>query len=167
MEKFAWKVEKLLLENLSLFKELKEVFLKERDCIVNIDIESLWKIIKQKKEIGLAIALLREKFFSIFEECSVQTDTDIKSFTLAKVIKTLSVPDKIKSGFFKLKARIETEQDDIKAIAHANSQHVNSYLLVIDDVFSTIMNVTEENQYKGSGAVANCKKGNCLLRQEV
>ena len=67
----------------------------------------------------------------------------------------------------RLKTFIEIEQDEIKEIANANSKHVNSYLLVIDDVFSTIMNVTDASQYKNSGSVSSRKKGNCLIRQEV
>ena len=167
MEKFACKVNKVLEESLFLFQELKDIFLLEKDCIVNIDIESLWKTIEQKKEIGLKIAMLKEKILSMFKIQSIQIDMDIESFSLSKAIRKVPVSDKIKSDLMRLKTLIEIEQDEIKEIANANSKHVNSYLLVIDGVFSTIMNVTDASQYKHSGAVSSRKKGNCLIRQEV
>ena len=167
MEKFACDVEEVLKEKLFLFKELKNIFQKEKDCIINIDIDSLWKTINQKKEIGSKIAMLSEKILSIFEETSVQIDMSFESFSLSEAIKKIPVSDATKSGLLKLKTLVEIEQDEIKAIALANSKHVNSYLLVIDDVFSTIMNVTDESQYKNSGSVPARKKGNCLIRQEV
>ncbi len=167
MEKFAHEVENVLKDKLFLFKELKNIFLKEKDCIVDIDIDSLWKTIEQKKEVGTRLALLREKILSMFEKISVQTDMDHESFSLSKAINKIPVSDSAKSALLKLKTLIEIEQDEIKAIADTNSKHVNSYLLVIDDVFSTIMNVTDKNQYKSTGSVFDRKKGNCLIRQEV
>ena len=167
MEKFACEVGEVLEEKLFLFKELKNIFQKEKDCIVDIDIESLWKTIEQKKKTGSKIALLREKILIMFEEISIQIDMNFATFSLSKAIKKIPVSDAIKSSLLKLKTKIEIEQDEIKAIAHTNSKHVNAYLLVIDDVFSTIMNVTDESQYKNSGAVPVRKKGNCLIRQEV
>ena len=98
-------------------------------------------------------------------------DMDSESFSLSKFIKKMPVSDSIKSDFMKLKTAIKIEMEEIKAIAHANSKYVNSYLLVIDDVFFTIMSVTDQNQYNLSGSdagpVANRKKGNCLIREEV
>ncbi|MCK5313258.1 MAG: flagellar export chaperone FlgN [Desulfobacteraceae bacterium] len=167
MEKFACEVEDVLKEQLFLFKELKNIFQKEKDCIVKIDIDSLWKTIKQKKEIGSQIAMLSERILALFEEASVQIDMGIESFSLSKAIKKIPVSDATKSDLLKLKTLIMVEQDDIKAVALTNSRHVNSYLLVIDDVFSTIMSVTDESQYKNSGSVPVRKKGNCLIRQEV
>ena len=167
MEKFACEVENMLEDKLFLFKELKNIFLKEKDCIVDIDIDSLWKTIEQKKKIGSKLAILREKILLMFEINSVQIDMNGESFSLSKAIKKIPVPDSTKSTLLKLKTLIEIEQDEIKAIADTNSKHVNSYLLVIDDVFSTIMNETDKNQYKSSGSVSDRKKGNCLIRQEV
>lgn len=171
MEKFACKVKNMLEEKLSLFQELKLIFQKEKDCIVNIDIDSLWKTIKQKKEVGLKIAMVRECILALFEEASVPVDMKSKPFSLSKFIKKMPVSDIIKSDFMKLKTAIKIEMEEIKAIARANSQHVNSYLLVIDDVFSTIMSVTDQNQYNLSGSdagsVVNRKKGNCLISEEV
>ena len=167
MEKFAFKVNKVLEDSLFLFQELKNIFLVEKDCIINIDIDSLWKTIEQKKKIGLKIAALRGEIFSMFEIQSVPIDMNIESFSLSKAIKKIPVSGETKSDLLRLKTFIEIEQDEIKEIANANSKHVNSYLLVIDDVFSTIMNVTDASQYKNSGSVSSRKKGNCLIRQEV
>ena len=92
---------------------------------------------------------------------------DITSFSLSNLLEKIPVSGKIKSEISKLKTLILVESDEIKAIAHTNNNHVNSYLLVIDDVFSTIMNVNDKNQYNSSGPIANGKKGNCLIREEV
>jgi hypothetical protein len=167
MEKFACKVKKLLEEKLALFQELKKVFQREKDCIVDIDIDLLWHTIKLKKDIGLKIATLKERILSLFEEKYISTDMDIESFSISKLIKQMPVSGSTKSDITKLKTAIVVEMEEIKAISHANNNHVNSYLLVIDDVFSTIMSVTDKNQYNSSGPVANGKKGNCLIREEV
>lgn len=167
MEKFACKIKNLLEEKLFLFQDLKKVFQQEKDCIVNIDIDSLWHTITLKKKIGLKIAEQKERILSLFKEKYVSTDMDMASFNLSKLIGRISGSDAIKLDISKLKTAIMVEMEEIKAIAHVNNNHVNSYLLVIDDVFSTIMNVTDKNQYNSSGPVANGKKGNCLIREEV
>ena len=167
MEKFACGVKNMLEEKLALFQELKKVFQREKDCIVNIDIDLLWHTIKLKKDIGLKIATLKERILSLFEEEYILTDMDIASFSISKLIEQIPVSGKMKSEITKLKTEIFVEMEEIKAIAHANNNHVNSYLLVIDDVFSTIMSVTDKNQYNSAGPLANGKKGNCLIREEV
>ncbi|MCK5541268.1 MAG: hypothetical protein KAI40_01145 [Desulfobacterales bacterium] len=167
MEKFACEVKNMLEKKLSLFQELKLIFQKEKDCIVNIDIESLWHTIKLKKEIGLKIVAQKERILALFEEKHILIDMDIASFSLSKVIEHIPVSGTIKSDITKLKTAIMVEAEEIKAIAHVNNNHVNSYLLVIDDVFATIMDVTDKKQYNSSGPVPNRTKGNCLIREEV
>ena len=167
MEKFACKVKNMLEKKLSLFQELKLIFQREKECIVNIDIDLLWHTIKLKKEVGSKIAVLKESIFALFEEEYISIDMDIASFSLSKLIGQIPASERVKSDIMQLKTSIIVEMEEIKAIAHANNNHVNSYLLVIDDVFSTIMNVTDKKQYNRSGPVANGKKGNCLIREEV
>ncbi len=167
MEKFACKVQNLLEEKLVLFQELKKVFEQEKDCIVNIDIDSLWHTIALKKKIGLKIATKKEHILSLFKEKYTSTDMDMASFSLSKLIGQIPGSDTVKLDISKLKTAILAEMEEVKAIAQVNSKHVNSYLLVIDDVFSTIMSVTDKNQYNSAGPVTNGKKGNCLIREEV
>ncbi|MCP3899840.1 MAG: flagellar protein FlgN [Desulfobacteraceae bacterium] len=167
MEKFADTVKDLLEEKLALFQELKIVFQQEKDCIVNIDIDSLWHTITLKKKIGLKIAAQKERILSLFKENYALTDMDMASFSLPRLIGQIPGSDTIKLDISKLKNAILAEMEEVKAIAQVNSKHVNSYLLVIDDVFSTIMSVTDKKQYNSAGPVANGKKGNCLIREEV
>jgi len=167
MEKFACKVKNILEKKLSLFQELKLIFQKEKECIVNIDIESLWHTIKLKKDLGLNIAKQKESIFALFEENHISINMDTEPFNLSRLIEQIPASGKVKSEIMKLKTAIMIEMEEIRAIAKINRNHVNSYLLSIDDVFSTIMSVTDKNQYNSSGPVVNRRKGNCLIRQEV
>jgi len=167
MEKFACTFKNMLEEKLSLFQELKYVFQKEKECIVNVDIESLWHTVKLKKDLGLKIATLKEQILSLFKEKYLSIDMDMESFSLSKLIDKGFVQGKDKSEITKLKTEIIVEMETIRAIASVNSKHVNSYLLVIDNVFSTVMSVTDKDQYTRSGPVSNREKGNCFIRQEV
>jgi flagellar biosynthesis/type III secretory pathway chaperone len=167
MEKFACTLKDMLEEKLSLFQELKFIFQKEKDCIVNVDIDLLWHTVKLKKDLGLKIAALKEQILSLFKEKYASIDMDMETFSLSKLIEKGFVPGKDKSDITKLKSELIVEMEAIKAMASVNNKHVNSYLLVIDDVFSTVMSVTDKEQYTRSGPVANRKKGNCFIRQEV
>lgn len=167
MENFACTLKNMLEEKLSLLQELKFVFQKEKECIVNVDIESLWYTVKLKKDLGLKIATLKEQILSLFKEKYVSIDMDMKSFSLSKLIDRGFVQGKDKSDITKLKTEIIVEMETIRTIASVNSKHVNSYLLVIDDVFSTVMRVTDKDQYTRSGPVSTRGKGNCFIRQEV
>ncbi len=168
MEKFASDVKNLLEQELFLFKSLKKVFQKEQHCIVNIDIDSLWHTIKEKKDLGLKIRELKEQLLSLFEEESVVSGVNREEpFNLSGMIEIMSAPGELKSEISGLKTLIVGEMEEIKALAEVNSNHVNSYLLVVDDVFSTIMDVTEKSRYDTAGPYSGVKKGNCLIRQEV
>ncbi|MCG8635325.1 MAG: flagellar biosynthesis protein FlgN, partial [Desulfobacterales bacterium] len=64
MEETAYKIEELLQEKLSCYRQLGSVLDTEKDAIASIDLDSLWQTARYKKELAARIEGLRAKIIS-------------------------------------------------------------------------------------------------------
>ncbi|MCP4021260.1 MAG: hypothetical protein GY729_05415, partial [Desulfobacteraceae bacterium] len=110
MEKFTYKLEDMLQEKLSLFKQLNAIVMEERQSIIKMDIDSLWRTSKLKKKVALKVEKIRERILCAFEEDSVRVDMDIRSFSISYLIRTIPLPAKLKESLRKIKLEIENEK---------------------------------------------------------
>ncbi len=153
MEKLASQIEKILQTKLLLFQDLIEVFAEEKECIINMDIESLWVVIARKKELGGKILEAREEILSLLSENSIAINMENSSFSLTHIINILPVIQKTKSDLRKIKLSIDSTKDEIAKLAPENSRYVNEYMTVIDDIVGTIVETAKETEYNKAGAV--------------
>ncbi|MCP3941182.1 MAG: flagellar protein FlgN [Desulfobacteraceae bacterium] len=167
MEKFVQKLEVLFQKKISLYKTLKNIFEQERKHIVDMDVDSLWKITDRKKQISSEILQIREQIFSLFEEKKLPMDKGEKGFSLFQSINRLPFSAKIKSNLKKLKSQLDIGKEELIVLALENKRYINEYLSVINDIFVTITGTENSELYTNVGTASKEKNKKHLIRAQV
>ena len=167
MEKFAYKMEDMLREKLSLYKEILVLLNREKGYIVDMDLDSLWKITEEKQKLARSIETVKERILYLAKHQAVLHESDPDSFHLDSIISTLPVPKDTKSDLKKIKIELDALKEEVAEAAAENKAYVEEYLAVIHDVFSTATEKPEEQKYGSSGSVKQNSYTNHFIRAEV
>lgn len=168
MEKFAYMIEQLFQEKLSVYKKLKKVFELEKKYIVDMDVDSLWKMTDMKKQLTSEIEQIRERILESFEKNDLSLNMDYKTnFSLSRVIDSLPVPAKRKSNLKKLRIQLDIVKEELAGLTSENKRYANEYLAVIKGIFTTITGSRNREQYTSKGVVLKDKSPRHLLSAEV
>lgn len=150
MEKIADQIESLLTEKYNTYRDLSELFKKERKAIVEMDISSIWEAATQKKHIGEKIERLR---------------TSIEP--LMKKFFRFSVSNREKATFSSLNLAIDMEKAEMSRLASENQKYVQERLGIIENLVATILPLPEQERYGWTGSVMLPLKANCLINKAV
>jgi len=167
MEKFACEIEKLLQNKLLLYKELKKIVEQEKIHIVDMNVDSLWKITDRKKLLASEIVQIREQILSLIEEEKVSLDMEANTFSLSQTINCLPFPIKEKSDLKKSILKLEIVKEELAGLASENKRYTNEYLAVIKGIFVTIRDTGNEEAYNDAGKVLTEGSRKTLIRVEV
>lgn len=167
MEKFACEMEKLLQKKLVLYKELKKIVEQEKKHIVDMNVDSLWKITDRKKQLVSEIVQIREQILSFLKEKKFLLDMEVNTFSLSQIINCLPFSVKIKSDFKEIKIKIEIIKEELTGLASENKRYTNEYLAVIKGIFATIRDTGNEDAYNNAGKVLTEGSRKTLIRVEV
>jgi len=167
MEKFAYKLEDMFQEMLLLYKELKEGLVQETKHIVDMDVDSLWKITDRKKQLTSKIDRVQEDIFSLLEQNHIPLSKGGESFGMSQIISSLSFPPDMKSGLKKIKVELDILKEELAGLVSGNRKYINDYLSVISGVFATITGSDTKPQYGNTGMVLKNKAEKHLIRAEV
>ena len=167
MEKFAYKIEQLLQEKLSLYEKLQNILEEEKTNVVDMDVDSLWVTVSRKKALALSIEDIKQKIIGLFDEIYSGLNIEAKSFSLSYIIKIMNVSPEKKDELRKIKLAITACKREIGRQATENKKFINEYLAIIDGVFSTVVNATDKKQYGNSGIVLKNDGRNRLINTEV
>ncbi|CCK81710.1 flagellar export chaperone FlgN [Desulfobacula toluolica] len=167
MEKFACKIEGMCREKLSFYKELKTVVEQEKKYIVDMDVDSLWKMADRKKQLAAKIEQIRDSMVMLLEDKNIPLKKEATVFSLSHVINCLPLSSKLKINLKKLENESDMVKKELASMASENKRYVNEYLSVINGIFTTITGSGNKEQYNNSGRVLNNKTGKYLIRAEV
>lgn len=168
MEGFTCRLESLLREKLSCYRQLSAVFEAERGHIVAMEVDALWRTAEDKKQLAAKIDQIRERILSLLNETfRDQGDMDSKTFTLAFILQQLPLPEREKAGLKRLKHDIDTQKKQVAQTANLNRAYVNNYLSVIDDIMAVAVKKPNRTQYTGYGNVVQAGQQHRLIRAEV
>ncbi len=167
MEKFVRKLEDLFQKKLLLYKTLKTVFEQERKYIVDMDVDSLWKITDRKKQLALEIEQIREEVLSLLKEKKVPLNKGQNGFSLLQSINSLPFSVKIKSDLKKVKVQLDITKEELAVLALENKRYVNEYLSVINGIFGTITESENTESYTKAGVTSKGNNKNHLIRAQV
>ena len=73
MEKIADQIESLLTEKCDTYRDLAELFKKERKAIIDMDVASIWEAATRKKQIGKKIQTLCTSINYSMEQISLSS----------------------------------------------------------------------------------------------
>ncbi len=167
MKKFACGVEDMLKQKLILYCELVSVMEKERDYIINMDIESLWSVCVDKKKIIANIGVLRKDILNLIKRDSFLSHEDITCSSLVQIIGKIPFSSKVKSKLDELVVEINLKKDELNVLSSENKGYVNEYLTVINDVMSTIVEFSNDRHYTSAGSSRVIAGSNHFINAEV
>jgi len=167
MEKFACEMEKLLQEKLLLYKELKKIVEQEKNHIVDMNVDSLWKITDRKKQLTSEIVQIREQILFVLKEKKILLEMDANTFSLSRIINALPFSVKIKSDLKIIKIKLEIAKQELSGLASENKRYTNEYLSVIKGIVATIRDTGNEDAYNNEGKVQKEGSRKMLIRVEV
>lgn len=167
MEKFAYKIEQLLQEKLSLYEKLQNILEEEKKNVVDMDVDSLWVTVSRKKSLVLSIDDVKQKIIGLFDETYSGLNMEAKFFSLAYIIKIMNVSPEKRDELRKINLAITACKREIGRQTFENKKFINEYLAIIDGVFSTVVNATDKKQYGNYGTVLKNDGRNRLINTEV
>ncbi len=153
MENIAASLEKLFLEMLGSFNTLKAVCEQEKNSLSDIDIDTLWKTVAQKKTLTAQLQNIRENVFSLLEQNSIMAHHQSQTTPLSEIITALPLPLKTKAELKQTVIRINIIKEEIKAIALENTQFTNEALSVAKGMIAMLTGAGNMPQYSRMGQI--------------
>ena len=131
-------LEELFYQKIMLYDDLLNCFKRERESLMNIDMENLWTISEEKEELGLRIKTVRQEIISISG-----LEADQKSFNAAYILDT--IPDQKRPQFQRLHMAIITLKDEIEVLRKENMNFIDDSLRFLDEMIAIL---TGNGQHK-------------------
>ena len=167
MEKFADEIKDFFQEKMQLYQTLKKVLEQEKKCIFDIDVEFLWDISERKNQLVTQIQSLRESLSALLEDHHISIPENRMALDFSQIIKSLPFDEEIKSQLKKEKVKLDLLKSEISDLAKENRRYVNEHLSIISDIFSTVVNSGNNDQYNPFGKISNNASAKRLIREEV
>ena len=153
-------IEDLFYEKIMLYGDLRNCFKKERDALIKIDVDILWKISEEKERLSEKIQSVRKEIISIAspEKC-------LEPINLDQVMSL--IPGYKKAKFHRLYLALTKLKGEIALLRKDNMLFIDDSLEFLDDMISIITGKTEsEITYNNNRRVGN-SSAQILLNSEV
>jgi hypothetical protein len=129
-------VEKLFFKKIMLYNDLLHYLKEERESLISIDLDKLWRISKEKEETCADIESTRKEIIS-----ALGSKEDQKSFNLNRTMEF--IPGKFKAEFQNLYLRILKIKGEIEVLRIQNMTFIDDSLNFMDEIISIITGGTE------------------------
>lgn len=167
MEKITCDMLNILQQKFVLYCDLVSVMAKERDYIINMDIESMWSACSEKKKIAVDIEKIKKEIADIVKRYSLLFDINMEGSDFFEIIRAIPTRDKVKSELADIVVEINLKKDELHMLSYENGKYVREYLEVINDVMSTIVGASSDRHYTYAGVSDSLVGRNCLINAEV
>ncbi|MEA1945999.1 MAG: flagellar export chaperone FlgN [Thermodesulfobacteriota bacterium] len=129
-------VEKLFFKKIMLYNDLLHYLKEERESLISIDLDKLWRISKGKEEACADIESTRKEIIS-----ALSSKEDQKSFNLNRIMEF--IPGKFKAEFQNLYLRILKIKGEVEVLRIQNMTFIDDSLNFMDDIISIITGESE------------------------
>ncbi len=167
MEKMNCNMLKTLQQKFVLYCDLVSVMAKERDYIINMDIESMWSACSEKNKIAIDIKKIKKEITDIVKPYTLLFDMDMSDADLFEIIRAIPARDEVKSELSDIVVEINLKKDELRMLSSENEKYVREYLEVINDVMSTIVGASNDRHYTYAGTSDSFVRQHCLIDAEV
>jgi len=124
-------LEKLFFKKIMLYNDLLHCFNKERESLVNIDLDKLWSISKEKEEICAQIKSIQQGIVS-----AINPGIDQPPFNLNQILDM--IPGDKRALFQKEYLALMKLKNEIKALRKENMILIDDSLQFLDEMISVI-----------------------------
>jgi flagellar biosynthesis/type III secretory pathway chaperone len=131
-------IEKLFYKKIMLYNDLLHCFEAERKALIEININRLWELSKEKDEICEQITSIRKEMMA-----AVHPADDQEPFRLNRIMD--AIPKKQKDKFEKLYLRILKLKGEIEILRKQNLLYIDDSLTFMDEIISILTGKTESD----------------------
>jgi hypothetical protein len=124
-------LEDLLREKIALYCRLRDCFIKERQCLIRMEIDHLWVLSDEKHELCSKIESLREEILSRLQPSQAKG-----TFDAHQILDTL--PREQKARFQNLHHHLIGVKAEIENLRKENKAFVDESLQVLDEMHSIL-----------------------------
>lgn len=153
-------IERKLHENIFLYNELLQCFYREKNALMNMDMESLWAISKEKDEFCSRINSVRLELIA-----NVCPEPEKHNMMREMIIEI--VPEKDKSRFHGLFITLRKLKAGIEAVRRANMDAADYSLKFLDEIISIISGQIRQEFIYNDRCRFDNQGGNLFLSREV
>jgi predicted XRE-type DNA-binding protein len=129
-------LEKLFYNKIMLYNDLLDCFKKEREVLINLDLDKLWGIFKEKEQICSNIKSIRQEIIS-----AINLNIDQKSFIPNQILEL--IPGENRAKFQKLSLTLKGLKAEIEALRKENTIFIDDSLHFLDEMISIITGETK------------------------
>ncbi len=167
MEKIAGNISGLLEDTLDLYQELRHLLEAEKEYIVEMDVQKMWKVTDKKKTLANSLEMVIEKILGQAKQYASHLEMTVTSFQVREVVSALPLTMRVKAKLKNLGNKIDACKHEIFLLAHENKRYITESLSVIDGIFSTVVHPPGQEQYSQYGQIVSPKDRTCLINAEV
>jgi len=153
-------LEKLLYQKIMLYNDLLDCFKKEREHLINIDVDKLWTLSKEKETVCSKIKSIRKEIIS-----AANPGIDEKSFSLKQILNL--IPGSERAAYQKLYLTLNRLKSEIEVIRRENVIFINDSLQFLDEMISIITGETESKSMYNDKCHVSKSGTNILLSREA
>lgn len=152
-------VENLLHQKILLYSDLLHCFKQERESLIQVDLDELWRVSKEKEETGQKISGLRQEIMSVlFPERK-------KKFSMDAIMRSMPKVHRVK--FHQLWLRLIKLKSEIEGLRRDNVTYLNDSISFLDEMISILTGGDNvKSVYDKKGHMARTAH-RCLLSKEV
>jgi flagellar biosynthesis/type III secretory pathway chaperone len=149
----------LFHKKIILSNDLLHCLKKERESLINIDLDSLWSISKEKEDICSKIESIREEIVS-----ALDPRIDQRFLTSHQILELL--PEEHKASFRKLFQTLHKLKGEIEVIRKENMIFIDDSLQFLDEMMSILTKTTSKILYNDKCHLSR-SGANVLLSREA
>jgi len=129
-------IEKLFFKKIMLYNDLLHYLKEERESLISINLDKLWRISKKKEEACADIESTKKGIIS-----ALSLKEDQKTFNLNRIMEF--IPEKSKTEFQNLYLRILKIKGEIEVLRIQNMTFIDDSLNFMDEMISIITGEAE------------------------
>lgn len=124
-------LEEIFYKKILHYNDLRASFQREKAALIDLDMDVLWEVSREKEELCATIQGIRQELFSV---CSERGLGDVSN--LGQVLDALPVENR--AQFQALYHSISRLKGEIDAMRKENMSHVDNSLQFLDEIISVI-----------------------------
>ncbi|NVM21130.1 MAG: flagellar protein FlgN [Desulfobacterales bacterium] len=167
MQRAIETLEDLLHKKILLYQDLVAGLKREREALINTDMEALWEIADEKQSIVSDIEALRCKILTALSEVAIDHRMDVVSFDIARVCSFIpgTHSERIKEPYVSL-VNLKSE---IRKRSREHIVFIEESLRFLDELIGIIAGAADEPKpvYYNGRSLTGKRQANVLLHREV
>ncbi len=153
-------METLFYQKIMLYHDLLHCFNAEREALIEIDLDQLWKIAKEKEEVSSKINSIRQEITS-----TINLETDEKSFDLSRILGL--IPRGYRTKFHALYRTLTTLKREAEVLRKENMIFIDDSLQFLDEMISVITGETRAGITYNDKCHLSKSDNNILISREA